>query len=361
MNKILVLLVVIIISLAINCVRQEPPVVNVYINSNDSLERAGDSLASMFAQGSLLTTSSITDLAISGTGFFVIEKSGDTSYFRRPGQFYVNPSGYLALRQDTSAHLLGVKLFTIDSQGVVFGTTAATASPVTKNSLAPIRFNVRNGDFNMIRAAHATTSVQYYGNLDSDGNGLGTITHSNAFLRLAGVNTLDVSHNSVAVTSPELISLYDENGNSLGIQVGDEFAISVSDNAVPNVNVHVASGMTLDDLNGQISTFVGSVSTGATSLMKNGTIIINNGPGNASINGFEITSSNPTSKSYVMNAFTFGNIVAAGITAASSKTLLTPALQTDDIATLYDASGNSLMNEFIVMALHPKRCRSSFR
>ena len=66
--------------------------------------------------------------------------------------------------------------------------------------------------------------VKYASNLDSDSEGLGTVTHSSRFM--AAVNLAES-------TTDTLTSLYDENGNDLGIRLGDVITIQVSDPANP--------------------------------------------------------------------------------------------------------------------------------
>ena len=56
----------------------------------------------LWTQGSLENTSSPTDLAISGKGFFIVQDDSGTNFYTRAGQFHldqagdmVNPDGYL--------------------------------------------------------------------------------------------------------------------------------------------------------------------------------------------------------------------------------------------------------------------------
>ena len=68
-----------------------------------ALESAGagsriGSIQQMWAQGALLTTESPTDMALSGSGFFVVQGNVggiDGSYYTRAGQFTVDADGYL--------------------------------------------------------------------------------------------------------------------------------------------------------------------------------------------------------------------------------------------------------------------------
>ncbi len=54
------------------------------------------SITSNFGQGSLTSTGNVTDLGISGKGFFIVkDATGGTQYATRDGQFRVDDNGYL--------------------------------------------------------------------------------------------------------------------------------------------------------------------------------------------------------------------------------------------------------------------------
>ncbi len=52
-------------------------------------------VSQVFSQGSLMPTESNTDLAIAGSGFFVVDSPNDSRYFTRDGRFHFDASGYL--------------------------------------------------------------------------------------------------------------------------------------------------------------------------------------------------------------------------------------------------------------------------
>ena len=65
----------------------------------------------LWTQGSLENTSSPTDLAISGKGFFIVQNDSGTNFFTRAGQFHldqagdmVNPDGYLVQGYEIDAN-----------------------------------------------------------------------------------------------------------------------------------------------------------------------------------------------------------------------------------------------------------------
>jgi flagellar hook protein FlgE len=53
-----------------------------------------NSIATLFGQGSLTSTTSATDMAVSGNGFFMVQ-DGDQSYYTRAGEFYLDDDGFL--------------------------------------------------------------------------------------------------------------------------------------------------------------------------------------------------------------------------------------------------------------------------
>jgi flagellar hook protein FlgE len=53
-----------------------------------------NTIATLFGQGSLTTTSSSTDMAISGAGFFMVQ-DGNETFYTRAGEFYLDDEGYL--------------------------------------------------------------------------------------------------------------------------------------------------------------------------------------------------------------------------------------------------------------------------
>ncbi|NYF80346.1 flagellar hook protein FlgE [Granulicella arctica] len=98
-----------------------------------------------YTQGSLSTTSNSTDMALSGTGFFVVEQGGQQS-LTRAGNFQLDSSGDLQ---------------TIDGESVMgFPTVAGTVSQTS--NLAPITLPVGQTE-----PAQATQNVSISANLNS--------------------------------------------------------------------------------------------------------------------------------------------------------------------------------------------------
>jgi flagellar hook protein FlgE len=103
-------------------------------------------------QGLLQASSSLTDIAIDGAGFFVVRSSADASgatAFTRAGSFTTDSSGYL--RNTSGYYLMG---WPLDTQGNYANTGAIS-------SLEPIRPTALTG------AAAPTTSIELRANLDS--------------------------------------------------------------------------------------------------------------------------------------------------------------------------------------------------
>lgn len=103
-------------------------------------------------QGLLQASSSLTDIGIDGSGFFVVRSSADAGgsiAYTRAGSFTTDSSGYL--RNTAGYYLMG---WPIDNKG-----TAVNDGSLS--SLQPIRPNALTG------AATPTTSIQIRANLDS--------------------------------------------------------------------------------------------------------------------------------------------------------------------------------------------------
>lgn len=111
----------------------------------------------LFAQGGFESTTSVTDLAIDGEGFFpVYDTASDTTYYTRAGQFFINKDGYLSNAQeqrlqgygvDTSGNLTTTAAdfqFTFDPVVPNPTTEIEVASNLSSDSTAPAAFSVAN-------------------------------------------------------------------------------------------------------------------------------------------------------------------------------------------------------------------------
>lgn len=110
-------------------------------------------------QGLLVTTSTSTNLAISGSGFFAVSTSADSKdlYYTRDGAFQTDSNGYLV---NNGNYLLGWRT---DADGNVVGSEST-------GSLTTIDTDIVSS------TASATTSVAIQANLPSDAATLDTFT-----------------------------------------------------------------------------------------------------------------------------------------------------------------------------------------
>lgn len=266
------------------------------------------SIDTMLTQGNLQTTGQITDLAIEGKAYFTYS-NGSGNYYSRNGALQLDAGGYL-VSPTNGFRLQGM---TAASDGTYPVGTAIGDLRIPYGEKAPAR---------------ATTEISYACNLDSDSSGLGTITSSNRFLTQS------------AATDP-LTSLYDTNGNNLGIEEGDDIIVSVSGGNTQRIPVTATT--TLTDLASSIQTYLQSLpgSQFVTVNATGGNLTINNSLSANPLNGLSITSSRSGSASYVSNAFSFPPTIAASSSSTVSG-LRVPATANTALSNAFDASGNAL-------------------
>ncbi len=106
------------------------------------------SIDKTFTQGALETTGNVTDLAIQGDGFFIVE-SGDQKFYTRAGNFTLNPDG-------TFVNSTGLLV-----QGWMLTNADIDSDNLTENSLTDISI-----DSNIISNAEATENMYLSGNLN---------------------------------------------------------------------------------------------------------------------------------------------------------------------------------------------------
>lgn len=112
---------------------------------------------SIFSQGTFETTSSDTDVAIEGAGFFVLKEAGnDTAYYSRAGAFRFDEQGYLVNPE-------GLRV-----QGKAF-------DPVNNTELLPADpTDIQVANVGLI-PAHATTTLTFNTNLDENSTEIGAV------------------------------------------------------------------------------------------------------------------------------------------------------------------------------------------
>lgn len=278
------------------------------------------SIDTRLSQGNLETTGLITDLSIEGKAYFAVS-DGNGTYYTRNGAFQFDSKGQMVL--PTNGMVLQGKLADVDGN--------FTSTSLIGNIRVP---------FNDQAPAKASTEVKFARNLDSDSMAKGSVLYTQKFLHHAQDNDL-------------VVGLSDHAGNDLGIQVGDVLTFSASNagsTAVSTYTVTAASKMS--DITGAMTAFLQSAGAGGG---PNATVDMVDVPsasrgaltvyGNsAPINNFQVTSSRPVSGPAVTKAFAVPTTIPAGTTRLSvvTDTLREPAVDTDPLSIVYDASGNDL-------------------
>ncbi|MBN1380274.1 MAG: flagellar hook-basal body complex protein [Deltaproteobacteria bacterium] len=124
------------------------------------------SIATQFSQGSFETTSSTTDLAIDGDGFFIVEDADGARYYTRAGNFNIDKDGYL-----------------VDNSGYKVQGFPVNSSQLTEITLA-----------NVQSEPSASTEISIGANLDStEGYGESFNVSQNVFDSLGGLHNLSIT------------------------------------------------------------------------------------------------------------------------------------------------------------------------
>ncbi len=151
-------------------------------------------------QGLLQSTSSPTDLAISGSGFFVVGQTpNDTSTraYTRAGSFSPDPEGYL--KNTAGLYLLGWQL---DANGNV---------PSDRNDMVPINVNSLSGK------AEATTKMNVQMNLQASTS---AYTGTPAYDPYGTSGTVhSMANGDIAPDFQRTINVYDSQGGSQPLQL----------------------------------------------------------------------------------------------------------------------------------------------
>ena len=270
------------------------------------------SIDTNFNQGNFRTTGKKTDLAIQGSGFFILN-DGQSNVYTRAGIFGLDSENTL-VNPATGMRVQGVMA---DADGVL-GT-----GPLTDITIDPT----------LVVPAQASTNVSLMGNLDSASDATSTIMESPILLAAASGADL-------------LTELSGENGSDLDLRDGDVIKVNgheagVATDLITDTFTVGEDGETLDDLvtwlNDQMTT-AGRAITFA--VGGTGEITMTNN--DADIEAFSLSS---TGKTAFNTNFTFPSNIAAG-TSESTSELRAFAEETDLLADIYDNSGNSLGIDF---------------
>ncbi len=285
------------------------------------------SIDTILTQGNLQATGQITDLAIEGRAYFAYS-DGEGTYFSRNGALQFDSSGRLVC--PTNGYVL---------QGMM-ADYSGSYPPGTAIGDVRIPFGEK-------APANATTEVGFSSNLDSDSEGLGTVLHTNRFL-------------AVGAGADLMTSIFDENGNDLGIRAGDQLTFSCIDGSnvgggtitnTPPFTVSATSSITAlaadleNFLNANITNANGQIDVDIDATT--GAIYVDlSSAAGAVVNNLTIRSDRPTSAAYVSTLFNWGPSIdsttgTAGVNNSVGQ-VRSPASSTDYLVNLFDAAGNSL-------------------
>ena len=178
------------------------------------------SVTTDYSQGGLETTTSSTDMAISGNGFFMARQKSQvgsngkmlntgnaTSYYTRAGNFSFDSDGYL-----TTSGGLVIQGWKVDQNKIDSASAAGTtlsSTPIT-GEIQDIRLD------SFSSPAKASSSVSLITNLDSDSAGESTRTEgSNYYYAMSQSwdGTSSPAMPSTAYSYSTTIKVYDENGS----------------------------------------------------------------------------------------------------------------------------------------------------
>jgi flagellar hook protein FlgE len=199
------------------------------------------SVSQFYTQGSLMTTGLATDLAIQGSGLFVLS-DGQGTYYTRDGAFQIDAAGRMV--SPTSG--LTVQGYLYDRASKTYG-TALTDIQIPINSVDPAR---------------ATTSIQLSGNLNADSAPLGSVLETGALYAASG---------SPAAGTTALIDLRSSTTDTTPLALaGDTLRLSakVGGESV-SAQLTVAAGTTVNDLLTALAQMLNSPTTvdGATATL----------------------------------------------------------------------------------------------
>ncbi|MFP4013687.1 MAG: flagellar hook-basal body complex protein [Chitinispirillaceae bacterium] len=271
------------------------------------LGMAVGSTDTILTQGNLQSTGQITDLALEGRAYFAYS-NGEGTYYSRNGGLQLDGTGRLV--SPTNGFTL---------QGMM---ASPSGEYLPGTPIGDIRI-----PFGEKAPAKATTEVQFSSNLDSDSEGLGTVTHTNRFI-------------ARAEDSNTLTSLFDENGNSLGIKTGDVLTFSTA--GAPEFRYTVEETTTLADLRDEMQTYLRTNVDNFISVdINDGALDIDTTLSASPINSLQVRSSRPGSNSYVADTFMFPPTIETGET-VSSAGIRTPATEDQTLAEIFDAAGQPL-------------------
>ena len=205
------------------------------------LGSAISSIGTNFTQGNLETTGNVTDLAIDGDAFFILNGGGQ-DYYTRAGNFVVDGDGHLTSPQN--GFILQGKL--ADSDGVI------QSGAKIEDIVLP---------FGQKAPANQTTEIQYVCNLDSDTEALEQIWSANLGTGVAGTDDLNTLSDivSTAITAGDQIIISGTNPDGSAVNATFTYGAGVGQD-----------GTTVDDL----ITVINGAFTNVTASLSNDQLIL---------------------------------------------------------------------------------------
>lgn len=269
------------------------------------------SIDTNFNQGNFQTTGKKTDLAIQGSGFFILN-NGETNVYTRAGIFGLDSENTL-VNPSTGMRVQGVMA---DVEGVL------PSGPMTDIVIDPT----------LVVPASPSSEVSLMGNLDSSSDAKATIMESPTFL--------------VAAEGADLLTaMSGQTDGMMNLCAGDTININGHEAGVntdlSTATYTVTSDSTYDDL----VTFLNNAMTDegkniTFNIGTDGELVMTNN--DADIEAFSLS---VESKTLFNTNFTFASNVTSG-TSESSSQLRAYAESTDLLANLYDSDGDPLGIDF---------------
>ncbi|EPR43886.1 flagellar hook-basal body protein [Desulfovibrio sp. X2] len=167
-----------------------------------------------FSQGSFETTNESTDLAIGGTGFFLLKvKNQEQTYYSRAGNFRFDKDGYLV---DPHGYVL--QGWAVDDTRTTAATSTTSSATTATTRIKGVPTDIRLENFQS--APRETSSLSIITNLDS-----GETSHSNdatdpffaMFKRWDATQDTAIGQTQFAYQTT--LKVYDENGSSHNLSV----------------------------------------------------------------------------------------------------------------------------------------------
>ena len=266
------------------------------------------SIDTNFSQGNFLSTGKKTDLAIQGSGFFIMS-DGASKVYTRAGVLGLDSENVL-VNPSTGLRVQGVMA---DADGVL-GTGTMEDIFIDPTLVVP---------------ASPSTTVQLMGNLDSSSDAKGTVRESASMLAAADGGDL-------------LLAMSGENDGSLGLHTGDTITINgrlaATGVALSTGSFTIAEDSTFQDLVDWVNSEVTNVTV---AVGANGELEVTNATGD-DVEGFGLASNSVFNENFALPG-----VIANGTTEISAE-LRAFATGTDLLSELYDSAGNPISIDFTV-------------